>query len=112
MSALPHDRVPTNARSVAVHPERTGDPRTVRWQVAGGLPNTLGRDALHALVTAGILASAAMGPDHLTTTLEPGRSWPVDGPGIRTAVQEAVAAARAADADADAAAADPDGALA
>lgn len=110
MSPLQNDPDLTDARSIAVHPERTTDPRAVRWHVVSGLPSTFGPDALHALVTARVLESVSMGLDHLTTTLAPGRSWPVDGAGVRWALQQAVAVARAT--EADAAAAEPDGTLA
>lgn len=75
---------------IPLHPEATGDPRTLRWVVPPGLP--LGRavrlpDALHALVTAGVVEEVLVEPAGVLISLSPGRSWRVDGPGVRTALQ-------------------------
>jgi Fe-S cluster biogenesis protein NfuA len=81
---------------VALHAERTSDARTVRWQVAGPrldwcetLPTPLA-----GLVATGLLAQVAIGMDHVATTLAQGRSWPIDGAAVRTAVVTAVAECR------------------
>ncbi len=84
---------------VAVHPERTGDPATLRWHVPGpALPATdepHGGDGLAGLVDEGILVDAVVGLDDVTTTLAAGRAWSADGARVRVAVQETIAALRA-----------------
>ncbi len=89
----------TDGSVVAVHPERTADPLTLRWYVPGpALPRAEephGGGALAALVALGVLADAEIGPEGLTTTLASGRSWPQEGAAVREAVQATVAAARA-----------------
>ncbi len=84
---------------VAVHPERTSDPRTLRWYVPGPAVPAVGEPhgggALAALVELGVLADAQIGLDGITTTLAAGRSWPQEGAAVREAVQATVAAARA-----------------
>ncbi len=84
---------------VALHPERTPDPATLRWHVPGpALPRTgdpHGGEALAALVDAGILVAAVVGTDEVSTTLAEGRSWSVEGAAVRTAVQQTVSALRA-----------------
>jgi len=94
---------------VAVHPERTGDPRTLRWCTArpgrsddaGGTTDDgsgVGTDAptpldpaLAALVEAGVLTSAEVGPGQVLTTLAAGHDWPSAAAAVRAAVQAAVA---------------------
>lgn len=84
---------------VAVHPESTADPLTLRWYVPGpALPRAegpQGRGALAALVELGVLADAEIGPDGIATTLAAGRAWSLEGATVREAVQAAVAEARA-----------------
>ena len=91
---------------VALHPERTADPATVRWQVAGPSLAGLGTGTFDPLVAAGALAGAVAGDRYVDTTLAAGRSWPVEAPVVRDAVAAAVSDLRAA------AVADPDVALA
>ncbi|WP_372594882.1 NifU family protein [Actinotalea sp.] len=83
---------------VAVHPERTGDPATLRWHVPGpALPATdepHGGPALAGLVETRLLATALVGAQEVTTTLAEGQSWTIAGPAVRRAVQETVAALR------------------
>ena len=110
MTAAAEDLRAPDARTVAVHPERTGDPTVVRWLVAGGLPARFDAEPLRALVADGVLASTSVGPDHVATTIAAGRSWSADGAAVRWGVQQAVATGRARDGEASSA--DPDGALA
>lgn len=100
--------------AVALHAERTPDPRTVRWQVAG--PRLDWRRApqdlpgpLAELVSAGVLTQVQLDVDHVSTTLAEGRSWPADGGPVRSAVAAAVAGCR--NRAGGAAEADPDGEL-
>jgi Fe-S cluster biogenesis protein NfuA len=82
----------------AVHPERTADPRTVRWHVVGGVPG-LDEAGLRAdphlaeLLATGVLVSVRTGADHLATTLAEGQSWTEAGAAVRTAVQHAASTA-------------------
>lgn len=95
--------------TVAVHPERTDDPHTVRWHVAGGVDAT--DDAVRAdpyvaqLLAAGVLSAVSARADGICTTLGVGHGWAGVGPAVRAAVQHAVASARsgASQADRDAA---------
>ena len=90
---------PAEPDVVAVHPERTQDPASVRWHVPGpGLPRTMqanGGGELSALVAGGVLVGVDAGLDAITTTLAPGRSWSADGARVRAAVQATVAELRA-----------------
>lgn len=95
--------------TVAVHPERTDDPHTVRWHVTGGVAAT--DDAVRAdpylaqLLAAGVLAAVSARADGILTTIGVGHAWTGVGPAVRDAVQHAVAGARsgADQADRDAA---------
>lgn len=105
MSALPVDAdLPPEA--VALHPERTDDPATVRWVVAGRVcPSLTGAD-VEALVAPGVLARVTVERGAVRTTLSDGRDWRTEAAGVRGAVASAVAAARAAEGGADAAGTD------
>lgn len=84
---------------VALHPERTDDPATVRWQVAGGRVGAVRVDdatVLGRLVSEGVLADVRPAPDHVTTTLGPRHTWAETGAAVRAAVQDAVARWRSA----------------
>jgi len=78
---------------VALHPERTADPRTLRWQVVGRLLD-LGPEAFDELVDRGVLTAVTVGPDNITTTLAVGRSWADVAVLVRSTVAAAVAGAR------------------
>lgn len=99
----------TAATPVAVHPERTDDPFTVRWHVAGGVEAT--DDAVRAdpylaqLLAAGVLSAVSARADGISTTLGVGHGWAGVGTVVREAVQHAVASVRsgATQADRDAA---------
>lgn len=91
MSALPVE--PT--ADVALHPERTDDPATIRWVVAGRLPAALTTAAVEALAPAGALTGVAVEAGDVLTTLAAGRQWRAEAAGVRAAVSAAVAAARA-----------------
>lgn len=94
---------------VALHPERTADPRTLRWQVAGPPIGDLGAAPLDALVAEGLLTSVTAGRHHVDTTLASGHTWAQSGAQVRTAVSAAVAAGRAVATDRGEQ--DPDGEL-
>lgn len=85
--------------AVALHPERTEDDATLRWQVAGPLLDGVVARALAELVTDGVLAAVTVGDDHVLTTLAPGRSWPAVAAQVRAAVVADVELARQAPAD-------------
>ena len=84
---------------MAVHPERTPDPASLRWHVPGTAlprsPEEHGGSALGGLVASGVLVEAAVGAHDVTTTLAPEQSWSEAGSRVRAAVQETVAALRA-----------------
>ena len=102
MTALPAgaDRGPDPTGPVALHPERTDDPGTLRWRVAGpsldGVTAAAVRELAGRTGGADLLAAVTVAPHHVLTTLAPGRSWADDGPTVRTAVRGAVRDARAA----------------
>ncbi|MBU4336920.1 MAG: NifU family protein [Actinobacteria bacterium] len=94
---------------VALHPERTEDARTLRWQVAGAPIGELCPTALDALVTEGVLTDVTVGRHHVDTTLQGELTWAQHGARVRDTVSAAVAALRAAGADRSLL--DPDGEL-
>lgn len=85
---------PALTSPVALHPERTDDPASLRWQVAGQQLDGLPPGRLHALVQDGVLTGFTVGRDHVTTTLAAGHTWPTVAPLVRAAVAGAVAEAR------------------
>jgi NFU1 iron-sulfur cluster scaffold homolog, mitochondrial len=93
---------------VALHPERTDNPRTIRWHVAGSRVDHVAASSVRELAGP-ILDAVQVGTDHVLTTLADGGSWARDASEVRDAVREAVARARQA--SAAEAAADPDGSL-
>ena len=97
-SVRPPDE-PVEVSVVAVHPERTPDVATLRWHVPGTplprIDEPHGGVALARLVETGVLVDAVVGTDDITTTLADRRSWASEGPTVRSAVQEVVAALRA-----------------
>ena len=86
---------------VALHPERTGDPATVLWRVAGpalhGVDAAAVRDLARAADGTGVLTAVEVGTDHVLTTLGEGRSWPAEASTVRSAIRQVVGAARDAD---------------
>lgn len=89
-----HDPAPGPiALPIALHPERTGDERILRWRVRHTLDPAADRpppEPLDALIADGVLAGVSIGLDRVDTTLAPGRSWSQDGAAVRTAVRDAV----------------------
>ncbi|MCG2803506.1 MAG: NifU family protein [Cellulomonas sp.] len=100
---------PAAVEAVALHPERTDDPRTLRWQVAGPPVGLLCPTELDALVAEGVLTDVSVGRHHVDTTLRAELTWAQHGARVRATVCAAVAALRAAGADHDRT--DPDGEL-
>jgi Fe-S cluster biogenesis protein NfuA len=85
----------TMTERIAVHPERTADPATLRWYLGRSLadhPDVL--RALDPLLAQGVLREATIEPLAVRTTLAAGRSWAVDAAAVRAAVQDAVRAHR------------------
>ncbi|MFZ0159926.1 MAG: NifU family protein [Kineosporiaceae bacterium] len=83
------------AAPIALHHERTDDPRTLSWRVRHTLDPEPGLplpEALERLVSSGVLAGATLALDQIDTTLAPERSWRTDGAAVRAAVQAAVRA--------------------
>ena len=95
MSAVPV------SEPVALHPERTDDPATLLWRVAGpalhGVDEAAVRDLARAADGTEVLAAVEVGTDHVLTTLDQDRSWPVEAATVRSAVRRAVATSRDAD---------------
>lgn len=79
-----------------LHPETTADPSTVAWYV-GPTPPTppspTEPSALLALRDAGVLDSFVFGPEHVRTTLAPGRTWAEESARVRDAVRAGLATA-------------------
>lgn len=94
MNDHPSDEL-TTAERIAVHPERTADPATLRWYLGRSLvehPDVL--RPLDHLVAAGALREVGIESLAVRTTLAAGRSWAVEATGVRAAVQDAVRAHR------------------
>jgi len=81
---------------VALHPESIpGRPEELRWVIPAGLLCCTGRvtDApagLGDLIADGSLTEMVVEADGIRIGLAPGRSWRVDGPGIRSALHAAL----------------------
>jgi NFU1 iron-sulfur cluster scaffold homolog, mitochondrial len=88
------------APALPVHPERTDDPRTLRWVTGttplGGAPalEEAAAGPLLRLVADGVLARVDFVGGYLQTRLAEGRTWPDDLATVRAGVRAAVAAAR------------------
>lgn len=80
---------------IAVHPEATADPRTVRWVVPAGtldfvgVPQTIPAP-LQALLDDGTLASLTVEPAAVLTTAAYDDQWRTLGPRVRTALIDAL----------------------
>jgi Fe-S cluster biogenesis protein NfuA len=75
--------------TVALHPEATEDPLTLRWVTdTAAVPDHI----VEELIGDGTLAAVEVAPGEIRTRLAPGRSWSVDGPRVRTALFHAVSA--------------------
>jgi Fe-S cluster biogenesis protein NfuA len=73
------------------HPERTPDPRTVRWRVRDHpLPADPLPAALQALIDDGIADSVTPRPGQILVSLTHGRHWSEQGPRVRDAVVAAL----------------------
>lgn len=79
--------------AVALHPESTGDPRTLRWAAPrtalpflGEVRSAPGLDALPE----GLLEHVEAVPGALLVTLAEGRDWRREGPAVRTALVAAL----------------------
>lgn len=78
---------------IALHPEATADPQTLRWVVshrvlpfAGSLDRAPGLDDLIGTV----IATVKVGPDAVTITLAPDHSWRDDGGAVRSGLLRAL----------------------
>lgn len=78
---------------VALHPESTDDPATLRWVAprtpmpfVGPLASARGLDGL----APGLVTRVVVAPDALVVTLAPGASWRAEGAGVRHALVEAL----------------------
>lgn len=82
---------------VPVHPEAVaGDPATLRWRVPADLMPVVGAigecpEPLAALRAEGVLRALVAEPAAVRLTLGAGHDWRGDGPGVRTALQDALA---------------------
>ena len=81
---------------IPLHPEPTDDPRSVRWIVPADAAPPIGTmrsvpPPLQALVDAGTVASVVAEPAAVLITLGTDATWRADGPGVRTALQAALA---------------------
>ena len=79
---------------IPLHPEATGDPRTVRWVVPAGTLRFVGIPQavpapLAALLGDGTLDRVSVEPAAVLTIS--GRDWRVAGPAVRTALAQALA---------------------
>lgn len=79
---------------IPLHPEATGDPRTVRWVVPAGTLGFVGEPRcvpapLAVLLGDGTLDRVSVEPAAVLTTS--GRDWRVVGPAVRTALTQALA---------------------
>lgn len=86
------------APAIPVHPERTTDPRTLRWQTGTPLHGTAGpvaaaTEPLARLVADGVLSGFDLADGHIDTRIAKDRTWAVDLAPVREAVRAAVAAA-------------------
>lgn len=79
--------------SPKLHPERTADPRVMRW-VTGGQDLPADCPQLAALVRDGTLRGVEVGPGEVRTALADDRSWATDGPRVRSALFEALSSPR------------------
>lgn len=82
------------AHAVPLHPEATGDPRTVRWVVPAGTLGFVGEPrllppALRALVDDGTLTAVLVEPAAVLLTTD--RDWRTVGAIVRTALAAALA---------------------
>lgn len=68
---------------VLLHPEATGDPRSLRW-ITDTTALAEPTPAMTALLADGTLAELAIAPGVISTRLAEGHSWTVDGPRVRT----------------------------
>ncbi|WP_421732192.1 NifU family protein [Cellulomonas sp.] len=76
-----------------LHPESTADPSTVAWYVGPTRPSPTEPPPLSALREAGVLDSFVVEPEHVRTTLAPGRTWAEESARVRDAVRAGLAAA-------------------
>ena len=86
------------APAIPVHPERTTDPRTLRWPIGTPLHGTAGlvaatTEPLECLVADGVLSGFDLADGHIDTRIAKDRTWTVDLASVREAVRAAVAAA-------------------
>lgn len=84
------------APTVAVHPEATADPRTIRWVVPAGTFDFVGAPrvvpgALQALLDDGTLSSVVVEPAAVLTTAPAADAWRTLGARVRTALIRALA---------------------
>ncbi|WP_326545684.1 NifU family protein [Mycolicibacterium sp. ND9-15] len=83
-----------------LHPEGTSDPRLIRW-VTGGRQLSANCPELAALIADGTLEQVQVLPGEVHTCLGDDRSWPVDGPRVRSALLEALSSSGGADEQSD-----------
>ena len=85
-----------NAAMIPLHPQQRGRPDEMHWLLPSGvLPFTgdvaRAPHAVSTLLEDGTLTQVRLEQNAVITRLAPGRSWPDDGPRVRTALHAALA---------------------